>query len=158
MDETNHEEMTPEEARRVLSVADEATVATPQDRERLERGLIQISLAVGALMLALRFTVGAPDAPGWLRQGGFGVAMALYVVAIVASVITMRRAKAAPRGFTSRYTVGLFGTMFLYAVYVVVIVGTDDSPLALGWTVFAAVVAMTPALLAARSISRLALR
>lgn len=148
--------MTPEEARRTLAVADEAGVATTADRDRLERGLIRIAMAVGALILALRLTIGNPGAPEWLRQGGFGLAMALYVLAIVAAVVTMRRAKAAPRGFTSRYSVGLFGTMFLYVVYVIVQAGMDAVPFP--WVIVAAVLTMTPALLAARSISRLPLR
>lgn len=148
--------MTPEEARRTLAVADEAGVVTTADRDRLERGLIRIAMAVGALILALRLTIGNPGAPEWLRQSGFGLAMALYVLAIVAAVVTMRRAKAAPRGFTSRYSVGLFGTMFLYVVYVIVQAGMDAVPFP--WVIVAAVLTMTPALLAARSISRLPLR
>ena len=97
---------TPDEARRALAHAAGASVATSADRTRLERGLIAIGLAVAALVLALRLTVGNLDAPGWIRFGGFGVVMAVYVVAISVAVLAMRRAAASPRGFTPGTTSG----------------------------------------------------
>ncbi|CAM3775713.1 hypothetical protein ACXYTP_06160 [Tsukamurella ocularis] len=148
---------TPDEARRALALADRASVATPADRRRLERGLIAIGLAVAVLLLALRFTVGDPDAPQWFRSGGMVVVLGFYLIAIVVATVSMRRASAAPRGFTLRYSLGLGLTMLLYAAYVVVqSVRADAVPWP--WTITAALVTMTPALLGARAISTLALR
>ena len=150
---------TPEEARRALALAGStgASVATPADRDRLERGLIAIGVAVAGLVLALRLTVGNPDAPEWFRIGGLVIVLALYLVAIAVATVSMRRASAAPRGFTVRYNLGLGLTMLLYAAYVVVqSVSADAIPWP--WTVVAAMLTLTPALLGARSISTLALR
>lgn len=149
---------TPEEARRALAQAAGASVATPADRGRLERGLIAIGLAVAALVPALRFTVGNPDAPQWFRFGGLVVVLALYLLAIAVATILMRRASAAPRGFTLRYNLGLGGTMLLYAAYVLVQSVRGDDALPWPWTIAAAILTLTPALLGARSISTLALR
>ncbi|MCA0155956.1 hypothetical protein LB823_07075 [Tsukamurella sp. M9C] len=149
---------TPEEARRALAQAEGASVATPADRARLERGLIAIGLAVAALVPALRLTVGNPDAPQWFRVGGLVVVLALYLVAIAVATISMRRASAAPRGFTLRYNLGLGATMLLYAVYVIVQSVRGDAALPWPWTFTAAMLTLTPALLGARAISTLALR
>ncbi|MBS4100778.1 hypothetical protein [Tsukamurella paurometabola] len=149
---------TPEEARSALARADRASVATPADRDRLERGLITIGLAVGALVPALRVTVGNPDAPGWFRLGGLAVVVLLYLAAIAIAVAGMRRASAAPRGFTLRYHLGLGGTMALYAGYVVLQSARGEDALAWHWTITAALVTTIPALLGARAISKLALR
>lgn len=149
---------TPEEARRALAQAEGASVATPADRARLERGLIVIGVAVAALILALRLTVGDPAAPSWFRFGGLGVVLALYLVAIAVAVFGMRRASAAPRGFTLRYNLGLGVTMLLYAGYVIASTTRGDDAVPWSWAVVAAMVTMTPALLAANAISRLALR
>ncbi|TWS18164.1 hypothetical protein FK529_16790 [Tsukamurella asaccharolytica] len=149
---------TPEEARRALDLADRASVATPADRTRLVRGLVAIGLAVGALVLALRLTVGNPDAPQWFRLGGLFVVTALYLVAVAAATILMRRASAAPRGFTLRYNLGLGVTMLLYAVYVAVPSVRGDDALPWPWAIAAALVTVIPALLGARAISTLALR
>ncbi|BDD83689.1 hypothetical protein TPB0596_34520 [Tsukamurella pulmonis] len=150
--------MSADEARRTLEAADAASIATPADRERLEKGLIRIGVLVGLLIVALRLTIGNPDAPLWLRHWGFGAVMVVYVVAIIAATVVMRRAKAVPRGFSSRYTVGLALTFLVYTGYIVIQAGTVDTGMPWGWVVFGAVATMTPALLAARSISRLALR
>lgn len=149
---------TPDEARRALAHAAGASVATSADRARLERGLLAIGLAVAALVLALRLTIGNLDAPGWFRFGGFGVVMALYVVAIIVAVLAMRRAAASPRGFTLRYNLGLGFTMLFYVAYVVAQSVRVDDAVPWMWTVLAALATMVPALLAAHSISRLALR
>ncbi|WP_019200370.1 hypothetical protein [Tsukamurella sp. 1534] len=146
---------TPDEARRTLAEAEGLTVATVSDRERLERGLIGIAVAVGLLIPALRLTVGNPEAPTWFRAGGMVVAMALYLVAIMVAVITMRRASASPRGFTLRYNLGLAATMLIYAAYVALQSVRGDAAIGWTWTILAAVAAVTPALLAARSISKL---
>lgn len=149
---------TPEEARRALSVAADAGIATAADRTRLERGLVVIGVAVGVLVLALRLTVGDPDAPGWFRVGGLAVVMALYAVAITVAVVSMRRASAAPRGFTLRYGAGLGVTMLFYGVYVIASSVRGDDALPWSWVILAAIITAAPALLAARSISTLALK
>ena len=124
----------------------------------IQRGLITIGLAVGALVPALRVTVGNPDAPGWFRLGGLAVVVLLYLAAIAIAVAGMRRASAAPRGFTLRYHLGLGGTMALYAGYVVLQSARGEDALAWHWTITAALVTTIPALLGARAISKLALR
>ncbi len=149
---------TPDEARRALSAAADAGIATSADRARLERGLVVIGVAVGVLVLALRLTVGDPGAPGWFRGGGFAVVMALYVVAISVAVISMRRASAAPRGFSLRYGVGLGLTMLLYGVFVIASSVRGDEAQPWMWVILAALITAAPALLAARSISTLALK
>ncbi len=149
---------TPEEARRALAQADAASLATPGDRTRLERGLIVIGVAVAALVPALRLTVGNPGAPSGFRFGGLIAVMVVYVVVIVWAVFAMRRASAAPRGFSLRYNLGLGLTMALYAAYVIVSSARGDDAVSWLWVIVWAVFTMTPALLAAHSISKLALR
>lgn len=150
--------MSAEEARRTLAAADEATIATPADRGRLESGLIRIGVVAGLLIVGLRLTIGNPGAPMWVRQWGFAALMIAYVVVIVSAVVTMRRAKAVPRGFSSRYVVGIALTFLVYTAYMVLQAGTVDTGMDWPWVILGAVATMTPALLAARSISRLALR
>lgn len=150
--------MTAEEARRTLDAADAASIATPADRERLEKGLIRIGVVTGGLIIGLRLTIGDPGAPMWLRHWGFAVVMVVYFAVIVVSVVTMRRAKAVPRGFSSRYTVGIALTFLLYTAYIVLQAGTVDTGMDWQWVILGAILTMTPALLAARSISKLALR
>lgn len=150
--------MTPEQARAALDQAAAAEVATPADRARLQRGLVAIGIGVGALIVAMRLTIGNVDAPTALRQGGFAIAMALYVAVIVYAVVTMRRAKAAPRGFSSRYVVGIALSFLIYIGYVVVQAGAVDSGIPWIWTGIAALAAVAPSFLAAQSIAKLAVR
>ncbi|ADG77797.1 putative protein OS=Tsukamurella paurometabola (strain ATCC 8368 / DSM / CCUG 35730 /CIP 100753 / JCM 10117 / KCTC 9821 / NBRC 16120 / NCIMB 702349/ NCTC 13040) OX=521096 GN=Tpau_1166 PE=4 SV=1 [Tsukamurella paurometabola] len=142
--------MTPEEARRTLARVHQEAVATQSDRYRLRRSLTRIAAVVGALAVLLGPAAGGPD---WFRQAGFGAALMLYPAVIIDVVLARRRTRAAPSGFTSRYAVGVFGTMFVYSVFLVVLAGTDG--IGVVWAVLAAVVTAAPAVAAARSVDRL---
>lgn len=149
--------MTATEARAALDQAEAATPVTRQDRAHLESGLIGVSVAMGLVLLLVRATVGNPEVSAAVRGIGFGVGMALYVVAVSIFAIRMQRAKAAPRGFAVRYGWGLGITSLVYAIFVTLIStsGGNGDPWPWVLTVAAALVTMTPGLLAAHSSSKL---
>ncbi|BDH56276.1 hypothetical protein [Tsukamurella sp. PLM1] len=143
---------TPEEARRALAVADRSAVVTDSDRSRLQWGTVIVAFAIALLIISLRLTTGDPAASDRVQVVGFWVSMAVYIGMIVVSMLAFRGASSAPRGFRNRYLAGFMVSMCVYLAYVALQVWMGEER-GVPWavTAVAAVAALIPGLVAARS-------
>ncbi|WP_040157069.1 hypothetical protein [Mobilicoccus massiliensis] len=141
---TDHTRPTADEARRSLDEASGISVVTGRDLRVLQRVLVGIGAAMAAVLLFVRALGDHP----W----GLAVAMGLYVVAILLLLRWQRTVTAAPRGYGSRYGMGIAGTSAMYGLGIALIAGQNPS-----WSLTAllALLTVAPAVLAARSIARL---
>lgn len=132
-----------DEARRRLAEAEGRTAVSTRDIRVLQRLLIGVGLAMGAVLLLIRASAG--------NALGLILGMLVYGVVIAALVFYGQTAQSAPRGFGKRYVLGIVLTSALYGLGVALTTG--GAP----WTlvIVLAIATATPAILVARSFSRL---
>lgn len=143
-------EMTAQQAREDLAVAEGTPITGRADARRLAHALLGIGLAVAALLAASRaFTANG-------NTVGVVVSLAAYMAVLGSLVGAQRTVKAVPRGYRRRYLTGLMLTMALYTFGILWFsVLQDPAP---SWTVFGPYCLLTalPSLLAAARIRELA--
>lgn len=136
------------EAAAALAAAGSVSVVSAGDVRTLQRVLLGIGVAMGAVLLLVRATGGNPVA--------FVASMAAYGVVIALLVALNSRVKAVPRGYTRLYGTGIAVTSAVYAAGIALTATTAlGTPAPWVAVVALALATAAPAALCAHRIGRL---
>ncbi|GMA41429.1 hypothetical protein [Mobilicoccus caccae] len=143
-DDTRHG-ITAQEAQAALDQASSTRVTTAKDLRTLARVTVGVGVAMALVLLLIR---AAGDNPAV-----FVIGMGVYGAALAVLMWRSSRIGSAPRGFGKRYAAGIVGTTAAYGIGVALIAGREP---AWALVIALAVLVVIPAVLAARSITKLA--